>query len=180
MARMKKCFLGYPSGKIGDLVFKIRNDKIFVSAAPEFRKTSVSSGQKTCRKNFSICNLFASALKNIDILYRRWGEVDIDAENEYLKIMKINLENLNKNGLSSLKLLPDEDYFSPELKSWSYYSNTLEVKCRIPEGVKTGFSLSLQGVAIGLEPLVPTEKDHCIIPLYMGGYNNPGDEEVDF
>jgi hypothetical protein len=163
MARIRMSFAGYPSGKIGDVVFKRRNNNIYISMAP-VKKKEQTEAQYVLRRKFSFCNGLSSAVIKNDIFFRRWEDARIESESAYTKVMKVNMKLVNMEDLSGITLIPDDEPFKSEVLDWSFRDNNLVITFRSPEIRYSG--ISMQGVLLLNEPSENISKYFRFIPFY--------------
>jgi hypothetical protein len=118
MARLAKSIFGSPSGKIGDLIFKIRNGKVYISTAPVNVKVSNSPKSIKSRNSFGFMgSLSCAVIKNfyINLL---WDKSEIPCENARNKFSHINSPLLaGSRDLNLIRLVPSEELFPAVLLS---------------------------------------------------------------
>ena len=100
MAEVNKKILGTIRGKIGDVVFRERNGKVFAYSKPKKYRKSRSSKIKTARNKFATIIQFANLIKSIPDLYLIWKISKLPGSNVYQRIIKNNLSLANGPDLS--------------------------------------------------------------------------------
>jgi len=90
MARKKPSILGELSGKVGDLVYKIRDGKPYVSKAPETHTLSMLPHEIDKRNIQSVNGKFASLINKNALLKAAWGKEKKPCNCAYNKISQVN------------------------------------------------------------------------------------------
>jgi hypothetical protein len=176
MSLLKNIFFGFPSGKIGDLVFKKRNGKVYISRLPEFKKKPGELVVKN-RDAFAVCNTFASALIKISLFRRCWSDSKIKAESGYLKIMKVNLKEFCMDENHRFILIPGDYEFSAEIKDYSLDNHKLSITFYPPDVKKSCRKISVQGVIELTQPADIYNKKIRFIPVYSDDHTLKDGEE---
>jgi hypothetical protein len=105
MADVNKKILGTFKGKIGDLVFRERNGKLFVFSKPKKYKKTKSIKLKNERNKFATVVQLANIIKNIPDLYLIWKNSELPGSNAYQRIIKNNLKLTNGTEISINNIL---------------------------------------------------------------------------
>jgi len=90
MARVTGGILGELSGKVGDVVFRKRNKKNFVSQRPETYNASSSPKAVSARAKFSVTVKFAKFINAIPVFSNLWKSNKIKGENCFSRLIKHN------------------------------------------------------------------------------------------
>ena len=90
MARKKPSVLGEPSGKIGDVVYKKRNGKTYISKAAETFNPSQLPHEIDKRNKQKVNGKFASIINQNILLHDIWEKEKFPCTNAYNKINKVN------------------------------------------------------------------------------------------
>ena len=73
MAKVRDTHLGTVQGKVGPTVFKVKNGKTFIGAAPKKRKKSKTEPEKAGMSSMGLVSRFASAICKINKLKSAWN-----------------------------------------------------------------------------------------------------------
>ena len=90
MGRLKNMVLGNVTGKVGNVVFRMKGKKSFMYAKPKQVKVSQKREAKEARSKFTPLSKFASFINSIPELKYFWGNSDVKASSTYHKISKAN------------------------------------------------------------------------------------------
>ena len=90
MARNNPSVLGEPSGKIGDVVYKKRNGKTYISKAAETFNSSQLPHEIDKRNIQKVNGKFASIINQNKLLHVIWEKEKFPCTNAYNKINKVN------------------------------------------------------------------------------------------
>lgn len=97
MGRLSKQVLGYSHGKIGSYIFRWRNNKTVVYAAPEKYNVSQNPKAKESRAQIVPMSQFASIVNSIPELKYIWNQDSLKASSAYHKIIKFNFKAFEYN-----------------------------------------------------------------------------------
>jgi hypothetical protein len=108
MARIINSHLGIPIGKMGDIVFKRRNKKIFSQFAAENYKETTSERVIKNRNLFGEVTVFSNFVNRSPVIKFIWNKrKDMPGKAANLKIYKYNHPTIKYYGISSgCKILP--------------------------------------------------------------------------
>jgi hypothetical protein len=87
--------LGDPKGKIGNVIYTIRNKKVISYVAPPKIKISESPKAIASRQRLDTQSKFQSFINQIAELHDIWKSTDVYASDAYRKIGKVNSKYLN-------------------------------------------------------------------------------------
>lgn len=90
MARLEKKILGEFRGTIGDVVGKIRNGKMYISARPSHYTKSMKPQEVDKRGRFKVNAQLAKVIRQTDLLFTIWDKEKAPATNAFNKICKVN------------------------------------------------------------------------------------------
>jgi|ERR1035437_2092374 hypothetical protein len=90
MGRLKNTILGDVTGKVGNIVFRVKGKKSYIYASPKKVKVSQKQEAKEARSKFTPLSKFASFINSIAELKYFWTHSDIKASSTYHKISKEN------------------------------------------------------------------------------------------
>jgi hypothetical protein len=94
MGRLKNTILGDVTGKVGNIVFRVKGKKSYVYERPKKVKVSQKQEAKEARSKFTPLSKFASFINSIPELKYFWTKSDIKASSTYHKISKENYSAL--------------------------------------------------------------------------------------
>ena len=86
--------LGDVTGKVGNVVFRVKGKKSYAYASPQKVKVSQTPQAKKARSKFTPLSKFASFINSIPELKYFWANSDIKASSSYHKISKENYKAL--------------------------------------------------------------------------------------
>jgi len=114
MARIHGAVVGSPSGKCGDIVYKIRYGEPFMyKACMDFHK-SESDASKAIRERMTAMSEFGAIVKSIPELYLIWKKSPVKAKAVYHKIQKFNAKRFDrKRPTTSNRIVPDFGFKCP-------------------------------------------------------------------
>ncbi len=128
MARVKGIVVGLPTGKCGDIVYKIRYGQSFMyKACQDFHK-SESDASKAIRERMKVMSEFGSIVRSVPELYLIWKEADVKAKAAYHKIQKLNAKLFERNRPTTInKIVPDHGFESP-VSAIEFTSSGISIK----------------------------------------------------
>jgi hypothetical protein len=113
MARLHGEVVGLPSGKCGDVVYRIRYGETFMyKACQEFHK-SESYASKAIRERMKVMAEFGAIVRSIPELYLIWKKSKVKAKAAYHKIQKFNAKQFDRRRpTTNNQLVPDHGFYS--------------------------------------------------------------------
>jgi hypothetical protein len=114
MASLKGPVVGLPSGKCGDIVYRIRYGESFMyKACQDFHK-SESDASRAIRERMLVMAEFGSIVRSIPELYTIWKKSKVKAKAAYHKIQKFNAKIFDrKKPTINNRIVPDFGFLSP-------------------------------------------------------------------
>ncbi len=108
MASNKSSVIGIPSGKVGNVIIRIRNGKPFYYSLPANFKASKSKAAVRVRRNFAATVVIAKTANDTPELQEIWKNAKVPGTNSYQRLIKNNVK-LVKDGLltTSNKITPE-------------------------------------------------------------------------
>jgi hypothetical protein len=97
MGRLKNTILGDVTGKVGNIVFRVKGKKAYAYSSPQKVKVSQKKEAKEARNKFTPLSRFASYINSIPDLKYFWTQANIEASSAYHKISKLNYKYLLHN-----------------------------------------------------------------------------------
>src|ERR1035437_11200489 len=88
MGRLKNTVLGNVTGKVGDIIFRVRGKKSYLYSKPKQVKVSQKQEAKEARSKFNPLSKFGSFINSIPELKYFWKKADIAAGWALHKILK--------------------------------------------------------------------------------------------
>ncbi|MFZ4591227.1 MAG: hypothetical protein ACOYN6_09535 [Ignavibacteria bacterium] len=108
MARIVKSFLGTPSGKHGDIVYKRVNKNTFSYKASQAYKETNSDAVFKNRDVFKSATKFSIFLNRSDLLKKIWKRSKVQGKSTRMQIFKFNHVNIKLYGINSgCHIVPD-------------------------------------------------------------------------
>ncbi len=108
MAEGKSSVIGLPSGRIGNVIVRIRNGKPFYYSVPVNFKISKSKESNRARSDFASTVNLAKTANAVPKLKEIWKNADVPGTNSYQKLIKNNAKRV-RDGLltTSNKITPE-------------------------------------------------------------------------
>ncbi len=107
MASLNKEILGKVKGSLGDVTFRQRNGKTFVSARPSSFMPGTDENSKARREKFALVIKLARAINSVRSLKEIWSENAPQDASVFNYITQTNYPMMNADGLTGLvKLVP--------------------------------------------------------------------------
>lgn len=132
MAEMKGGLLGKPSGKVGDMVYRIKNKKVLAYRLNETYNKSFSDKALENESLFTKVSAFANFLNKSPLLKQLWILSKRPGVYSNLKIYKFNHRNIKLWGISSeARILPTN--FTYRNKNVILDKNKLTLEFQHPE-----------------------------------------------
>jgi len=168
MGRLSGGVFGFPSGKAGDVIFRVRNGKVYFCAAPGSRKKEPSEKAAKILSRFAFCSSFSSAAGKIRIFRELWGNSSVEAESLHNRIMKININRVKPEyDLSGLLLTPEGEKFESSLTAVQFNGSRIFISFSPVEDATPGEKIiSVQGVLLLTDPADEENKPFKLIPVY--------------
>jgi len=94
MGRLIHRVLGDSQGKVGELVFKIYDGKVYITTHKGFNKISKSPACVKNRNRFATAIKFSKAVNSVDALKEVWKQSAAEGKRTYSKILRFNIGNL--------------------------------------------------------------------------------------
>jgi hypothetical protein len=160
MGRLSGKVFGFPSGKAGDIIFRVRNGKpfFFVSSG----KYSVPSTERVKNNNrmFAACALLSSAMLKIKVIREAWQYPGTTSYNHMMK------QNMYCH-FSGCLLIPGGEKFEAEIKNIVFDNNLLIIEAGIYlEKIIGEKRISLQGILQLTFPEYNDRRGERYIPLH--------------
>ena len=161
MARVKGVVVGLPSGKCGDIVYRIRYGQTFMyKASKDFHK-SESDASRAIRERMIVMAEFGSIVRSIPELYIIWKKSKVKAKAAYHKIQKFNAPVFDrKRPTTKNRIVPDHGFLSP-VREIEFDSTGIYIKTEIDK-LPEIYHLIKKFIAISVvcvyEPISPEMK----------------------
>jgi hypothetical protein len=105
MGKLYKPVLGRASGKVGDLVFRNVNGKVFITSHIGSNKISKSPACVNNRFRFAAAVKFAKAVNKLPGLKSVWTKSRIKGGNGYSKIISKNIKSVSNNLITTSNVI---------------------------------------------------------------------------
>lgn len=123
MAIVKKKILGDFTGKLGNIVLKVKNGKqIAYFRSSTFNKSNSKAAEEG-RQNFKVSQHLSSALIKIPSLKQIWREAKVEGSSEYNRIIKYNRAQCKDYNLTTQNIITPPGGISLAVDSLNF-SNT--------------------------------------------------------
>jgi hypothetical protein len=165
MATIKNLVLGYPKGRAGDIIFKIRNGKPYFSLKPSIYKRKESKALQKVKEDFAAVSALASAILSVKIFRPEWEG--------YNMIVKMNYPGIKERGtIENVILVPGEGEFILAMNSFNLSNNGIDIEISpFEEKYPYGTIVSLQGIMHLSDPDNKVCKKHHFLPLVSKSYD---------
>lgn len=110
MGKLYKSVLGKASGKVGDVVFRIINGKVYIASHIGSNKISKSPACVNNRKRFAAVQNYASAVINIPDLKIIWNKSRNEAKSGYNKVISVNTEYMLSSKLTTKNVITPDGF----------------------------------------------------------------------
>jgi hypothetical protein len=159
MGRLKNMILGNVTGKVGNVVFRMKGKKAYAYASPQKVRVSQTKGAKEARSKFTPLSNFASFINSIPELKYFWSIAKIDACSAYHKITKENYNFFLHNRPTKNNLI------TPIFEN-SCGNNPVRMSCLDKSGI---------GIQAKYEPgwFMPLDEEESITALAIICFYNP-------
>jgi hypothetical protein len=133
MGKLIHRVLGDARGKVGELVFKIYNGKVYITTHKGFNKISKSPSCVKNRKRFAAAIKFSKAVNSLDTLKEVWKQSSAEGKRTYSKILRFNIDKLLDGKPSKLNSIVPSGFL-------------IDVKDLVFSRNSAGFSLAVNDV----------------------------------
>jgi hypothetical protein len=166
MGRLYKPVLGRASGKVGDIVFRHVDGKVFITSHKGSNKISSSPACVNNRSRFSTVVNFAKAVNNLPDLKRIWSKSPVKGINAYSKIISKNVKAVSNNLLTKSNMITPSG-FSLYIDDVSLSISEVSLSFLIGEksAAYSGLSFKSNFVIAFSEPVNPETKTPLVISL---------------
>jgi hypothetical protein len=166
MGRLYKPVLGRASGKVGDIVFRCVDGKVFITSHKGTNKISSSPACVNNRSRFSTVVNFAKAVNNLPDLKCIWSKSPVKGINSYSKIISKNIKAISENLITKSNMITPSGF---SLYIDDVLLSTSEVSLSFLIGEKSaaysGLSFKSNFVIAFYEPVEPETKPPLVISL---------------
>lgn len=116
MAIINKRIIGTPTGKIGNIVYRNINGKVFASSRPDKYNASQSKAAKSNRNRFRTVIAFCKYVNSIPELKSIWKVAQVNSFTSFNKLVKLNIHHVSESNLSLKNIItpptaPHQIYF---------------------------------------------------------------------
>jgi hypothetical protein len=132
MGRLVHRVLGDSQGKVGELVFKIYNGKVYITTHKGFNKISKSPSCVKNRNRFAVSVKFSKAVNSLNNLKEVWSQSNAEGKRTYTKILRFNIGKLLDGKLSKLNSIVPAG-FSVDAKDLVFSKKSLKLSLKITD-----------------------------------------------
>lgn len=111
MGRLFKPVLGRASGKVGDIVFRYTNGKVFITSHKGTNKISTSTNCVNNRLRFSTVVRFAKAVNMLPDLKHIWAKSRTKGGSGYSQIITRNINSISQNNITTSNIITPSGFF---------------------------------------------------------------------
>ena len=143
MAANNSSVLGIPSGKIGNVIVRIRNGKPYYYSVPANFRISKSKAAVRGRKNFATTIALAKTANSTPMLKEIWKNANVPGVNSYQRLIKYNAKRVSDGLLTiSNKITPEG--LPLKLNSAAVENKKLTLSFECPSSPDLSFPATLQ------------------------------------
>ncbi|MCX6158606.1 MAG: hypothetical protein NTY74_11575 [Ignavibacteriae bacterium] len=111
MGRLFKPVLGRASGKVGDIVFRYTNGKVFITSHKGTNKISTSTNCINNRLRFSTVVGFAKTVNKLPDLKHIWAKSRTKGGTGYSQIITRNINSISQNNITTSNIITPSGFF---------------------------------------------------------------------
>lgn len=111
MGRLFKPVLGRASGKVGDIVFRYTNGKVFITSHKGTNKISTSTNCVNNRLRFSTVVRFAKAVNMLPDLKHIWAKSRTKGGSGFSQIITRNIKSISQNNITTSNIITPSGLF---------------------------------------------------------------------
>jgi hypothetical protein len=111
MGRLLKPVLGRASGKVGDIVFRYTNGKVFITSHKGTNKISTSTNCVNNRLRFSTVVRFAKAVNMLPDLKHIWAKSRTKGGSGFSQIITRNIKSISQNNITTSNIITPSGLF---------------------------------------------------------------------
>jgi len=111
MGRLLKPVLGRASGKVGDIVFRYKNGKVFITSHKGSNKISKSTNCVNNRLRFSTVVRFAKAVNGLPDLKFVWVKARAKRGTGFSQIITRNINSVSQNNITTSNIITPSGFF---------------------------------------------------------------------
>jgi hypothetical protein len=111
MGRLFKPVLGRASGKVGDIVFRYTNGKVFITSHKGVNKISKSTNCVNNRLRFSTVVRFAKAVNKLPDLKQIWTKARTKGGTGFSQIITRNIKSISQNSITTSNIITPSGLF---------------------------------------------------------------------
>jgi hypothetical protein len=130
MGKLVHRVLGDAQGKVGNLVFKLYDGKVYITSHKGFNKISKSSACINNRKKFATAIKFSKAINSLRELKEVWRQSNVDGKRTYSKILRSNIDKILNGKLSKLNSISPKG-FKIDAKDLAFNQNSISLSLKI-------------------------------------------------
>jgi hypothetical protein len=171
MGTLSKTVFGFPKGKAGDIVFRVRYDKAYFCLKPDKYTRENTTEYLRIKDNFAFAAGLSSTLNKIKIFHRTWEKTH-KTTSVYNKIMKENYQRIKSSGsISDILLIPSEPKFNLSLLNIEFSNEKAEFQFDpLTVNCSSESRIAVQGILHLSSPESINDKQNCFIPLISSDY----------
>lgn len=117
MAELEKKFFGKLKGSLGDVVFRSRNEKNYVSHKPKSYTAPDTADFKQRTGKFKIAVKLASAIYSFQPLKKIWAGVVTSGKSPFTHLVKVNYPFVEEGNLSNMISMAPRSSFGVNLQN---------------------------------------------------------------
>ena len=132
MGRLVHRVLGDAQGKVGDLVFKIYDGKVYITTHKGFNKISKSPPCVKNRNRFAVSIKFSKAVYSLNNLKEVWSQSNAEGKKTYTKILRFNIGKIIDGKPSKLNSISPKG-FDIDAKDLAFSKESISLSLKITD-----------------------------------------------
>lgn len=173
MATLSKKILGRVTGTLGDITFRQRNGKNYLTSRPNSFKPTNDPATLARRAKFKFAVKLASMVNSIPELNLLWGANTANGSSGYNQLVSVNYAKLNPYSFTSKTQFTPDEGFGIKTSAITIGNDEITVSL-LPIGTKEGIdvshenSLQLFSILCLSEPVNEGDDKYRLFPLTSG------------
>lgn len=128
MAELEKKFFGSLKGSLGDVVFRSRNEKNYVSRKPKTYSPPEDAGYKERTGKFKLAVKLASAIYSFNPLKKIWADAVTNGKSAFTHLVQLNYPFIEEADITNMIAMAPRSSFGVKLTNLTIDDNSLTVE----------------------------------------------------
>lgn len=165
MAELEKKFFGSLKGSLGDVVFRSRNEKNYVSRKPKSYSAPGDAGYKERTGKFKLAVKLASAIYSFDPLKKIWAGAVSNGKSPFTQIMQVNYPFVEEKDISNMVNMTPRSSFGVKLQTLTLDNDSLSIEL-LPLSVISNIDTVIEKKIQALAVVFLTQPVNEALPVY--------------